>query len=447
MKLLHRMTIAFGILLIIVTGATAWLIHSLLLDNLIEQQRKELLLKGKLLAQQLDEWNGTLQSQDFTKVNRLLISSRKVEVLVIGQKKRVLFSTLPAETLNEWVERIDRKEAKRNSKDIWSVGDSEYIVVTVRPEGEGNIKLLLATPVRGLKDIRIELTEKIVAILAIGAASAIAISYVITRSLVNPLTSLQKELKKVQLRRFSEVQPIPAKGEIGDVSRSVYEMARELGRFHEIQKQFFQNASHELKTPLMSIQGYAEGIRDEIFTGEAAREGLDVIVQEASRLKGLVTEMILLAKLESEEDIFHPVDVSVDQLAKQAIERLNPFVVKRNIQVKLNVIGTVPVVRLDPDKFLQALLNILGNALRYADRTVEVTITSEGGGVQIDIADDGAGISAELLPVLFHRFMKGKDGENGLGLAISRAIIERCGGTVQASNREQGGAVFRIHLS
>ena len=92
-------------------------------------------------------------------------------------------------------------------------------------------------------------------------------------------------------RQFSEVQRVSASGEIGVVAESVYEMAGELERYNHVQKQFFQNASHELKSPLMSISGYAEGIRDGVFEGEEIRKGLDIIMSESDRMTNIVTEM------------------------------------------------------------------------------------------------------------------------------------------------------------
>ena len=445
MKLLHRITIATGLLLLIVTGSTAYFIHSLLLDNLIEQQRKELRQKGEFWVQQMKEQKREPQPQDFNQLNQLVVTNNKVEILLIGKRKNVLYTTLPVPKIREWVDNLQAaKEKGESRKGIWTVNKDDYIVIMVPFENEQNERLLLASPVRGVKEIRIQLTKQILLILFIGAIFAMIISFFITRNLVNPLTQLQKELKKVQKRQFSQVKLVPAEGEIAEVTKSVYYLAQELDHFQQVQKQFFQNASHELKTPLMSIQGYAEGIRDGVFTEEAAYQGLEVIVQETSRLKDIVTEMILLAKLESEEDIFHPVRVQAQEVVRQAIERLNPLLLKRNVQAVVQVSGTIPDVYLDHAKFLQALLNIMGNALRYAKETVEVKIASQHQNVTIEITDDGEGIPLELLANLFHRFVKGKDGETGLGLAISCAIIERSGGTIQADNSPHGGACFRI---
>lgn len=444
MKLLHRLTIAFALLLLVVTGATVFMIHSLLLDNLIEQQKRELLLKGQLWIQQVHKEEGDYQQKDFDELARSVASNKQVEILLLGKRKKVLYTTLPSKSVEEWLADLERKGKRRSSNSIWKIGSSDYIVVAFSLNPQERQRLFLATPVRGLKEVRIELTEKILSILVIGAVCALILSFFITRSLVNPLSKLVRELRKVQRRSFSDVKLIPADGEIGEVTESVYYLAQELDRFHAVQKQFFQNASHELKTPLMSIQGYAEGIRDGIFTGEAARQGLDVIVQETSRLKSIVTEMILLAKLESEEDLFHPAPASVTQIVNRAIERLHPLAVERAITVSLRSETIEAVIDVDQEKFLQALLNILGNAVRYASECVEVKISSAQKQLLIEIIDDGPGIPEQLLPNLFHRFVKGWDGENGLGLAISRAIIERCGGSVSAHNGMVAGAVIQI---
>ncbi|MDG0809770.1 sensor histidine kinase [Cohnella rhizosphaerae] len=96
------------------------------------------------------------------------------------------------------------------------------------------------------------------------------------------------------------------------------------------------------------------------------------------------------------------------------------------------------------DKLLQALLNVLSNAARHAARRIVIEAGMVDGRVVIRVLDDGKGFPDALLPHLFHRFVKGKDGENGLGLAISRAIVERCGGLIRADNQASGGAVISL---
>src|SRR5699024_5273851 len=117
-------------------------------------------------------------------------------------------------------------------------------------------------------------------IFLVGAMLAVWLSYYLTNKLVTPLSMLQRQLKKIEKRQFDDIKRVKATGEIKEVEQSVYEMASELQRYMNSQQVFFQNASHELKTPLMTIQGYAEGIKDGIFEGEDEEKGLEMMVAE-----------------------------------------------------------------------------------------------------------------------------------------------------------------------
>lgn len=155
--------------------------------------------------------------------------------------------------------------------------------------------------------------------------------------------------------------------------------------------------------------------------------------------------MTLLAKLDSEEDIYKPSPICLKELMTEAIERLNPLLVKKKIMLHPSYSAHEKLmIQADRDKLLQALLNVISNAIRHANQHIYINAVNNKGRIEVSVSDDGNGISDELLPYLFHRFVKGKDGESGLGLAISRAIIERCGGWITANNGKEGGAVFSL---
>ncbi|WP_269078059.1 sensor histidine kinase [Alicyclobacillus acidoterrestris] len=220
-------------------------------------------------------------------------------------------------------------------------------------------------------------------------------------------------------------------------------MAKKLDAYHRAQREFTQNASHELKTPLMSISGYAEGIRDEVFQGDKVKKGLDVIIQESNRLGKIVAEMTLLAKLDSEDGIFQWSSVNVKDIVSETIERIYPLLTKRGLSVRTTFTEDADqqlVIHADRDKLLQALINVVGNSVKYAKRQIQIKVSLIRNDIEISITDDGDGIPETLLPHVFHRFVRGKDGETGLGLAISRAIVERCGGVITAQNLDTGGA-------
>ncbi|MBO7746291.1 HAMP domain-containing histidine kinase [Paenibacillus sp. MWE-103] len=462
MKLLHQINLAFGLLLVVVLGITAVIIHYVLMDHFITAQKQELRSLGTSMASTFSVQTagkpvvvqGWTASAGPLQAKLTAAAPKGVEVYVADAAGKVVQKTGPANAftkaglLDSAAIKALPGEAATDLKTITAVAkSSDYIINTsVIPQGT----LTLMTPLSKVKAVEQDLFFRLLIALGVGGALAVALSLLITRKLIRPLMELRDELKKVRERKFGEVGLVRAGGEIGAVARTVHELAGELERHNRAQKQFFQNASHELKTPLMSIAGYAEGIRDGVFEGESSRKGLDVILSESGRLTKLVTEMTLLAKLDSEEDIFHAAPVSAVEIVTETIERINPLLAARGLELRTVYKGGAeerrPTVSADRDKLLQALLNIVSNAARYAKRVIVIEVGAEGGHVSLAVADDGRGFPDSLLPHLFHRFVKGKDGETGLGLAISRAIVERCGGRIAARNGEAGGAVISLRF-
>ncbi|ANS76069.1 histidine kinase [Paenibacillus yonginensis] len=468
MKLVHQINLAFGLLLVVVLGATAIIIHFVLLDHLIDAQKQDMRTLSASVAGNIQNQasltpvtkpgtlEGTYQPDPALPVPSVPLAAG-VQAIVADNDGHVLSGTLPGpsaplQTQTEGASSAAAYPAEPmliNSEKLQALQagkDSSYLVdVSPLPQGT----LTLVAPVSKVNALERTLFVRLLIVLGVGVGLVLLLSLVITRQLIRPLMELREELKKVKDRRFSDVSRVRAGGEIGAVAKVVYELAVELDRYIRVQKHFFQNASHELKTPLMSIAGYTEGIRDGVFEGEEMRKGLDIILSESGRLTRIVSEMTLLAKLDSEEDIFHPAPVRIEELLEETAERINPMLVSKGLQLEVaygkGENGPLEVWA-DRDKLLQALLNVTLNAARYANGKIAIGVEREENSLVVAVSDDGQGIPEELLPHLFHRFVKGRKGENGLGLAISRAIIERCGGQITAGNRPEGGAVFTFRF-
>ncbi|MEK4355752.1 HAMP domain-containing sensor histidine kinase [Paenibacillus sp. FSL M7-1455] len=449
MKLVHQINLAFGIALVLVLVVAGFVLHYVLLDHLIGAQKEDLKAMSVEMTTSLKMEILPLESRAAKQGTMAMpVTPSKAGISAILTDKTgsiIAMSPSPLEMkhMQPLAAAVSSTEAQSAQK-ILDGFDKNYITVDqLTPQG----KLTLYTPMSKIRMIEQALLKRLLIIFGTAGLAMFLFSLFITRKLIRPLIRLRDELAKVKERRFADVTFIKAGGEIGSVAASVYDMAKELNRFNHVQKQFFQNASHELKTPLMSISGYAEGIRDGVFEGDNVRKGLDIIMNESARLKKLVTEMTLLAKLDSEEDVFKDEEICVRELLTETVERLNPLLVKKGIILhtecgKLHA-GTL---RADRDKLLQAMLNVVSNAVRYARQHIYIHAETRDGRIVIRVSDDGPGIPEDLLPYLFHRFVKGKDGESGLGLAISRAIVERCGGLIRAGNARGGGAVISLQF-
>jgi signal transduction histidine kinase len=445
MRLRARFTLAFGALLLALLVLTAWLSYNTFLQIMVKEQEGELRMRGLLWIKLAQRMKG----EDVQYLRSIPLRSGNMEVVLYEpETKRVIFSSLAAGDTEEWL----AKQIKPTAKRWWRISDrprDKYVTESFEFKvNEEERMLVLGTTLKGIKQANFHILRQMLIVLFIGGGLVIALSYYLTKRLTKPLSSLQTELQKVEKRQFANVHRVKADGELGEVAEGVYRMAKQVETYIIIQKQFFQNASHELKTPLQSIQGYAEGIRDGVFTGERSEQGLSVIVSETERLKRIVTEMTLLAKLESEEGIFRETRVHLLEMAEGMIQRLQPLGEEKGIQL---VIGNhIPKgagqIVADPEKLMQAFLNIGGNAIRYASEKVTLRMSTEKGETIVEIQDDGPGIDENIFPRLFQRFAKGAGGDTGLGLAISKAIVERTGGSIEAENSPQGGAIFTMRF-
>lgn len=437
MKLQSQLNLAFTTLLLVTLSVTGILIYSLILNVLIQDEERQLEQKGELLVSVLNEEFDSVQNiyqfNDF-------LQEQDLSILVFNRNEnKVLYSTMSHKIVEGF---IDNNNFTGKSKSLWEFGNNKYVTskILIYPQSSG-LELILLTPITDLEIVRKSFIQSLFIVFLIGAIVAAILSYFLTNKLVTPLSRLKKQLKKIEKRQFDDIERIKATGEIKEVEQSIHEMANELEHYMNSQQAFFQNASHELKTPLMTIQGYAEGIRDHVFDDTDSEKGLEIMVTEVNRLKSIINEMILLAKLDSEQAAYKPKEVNMTDIVDQVYGRTLPLTNEHQIELKTEVAKNATLL-IDEEQFLRALLNITINGIRYAKSIVKITVKAENTAVIIIIEDDGEGIPQDLLPYLFHRFVKGKNGVTGLGLAISRAIVEQSGGTIRAMDSKFGGAKF-----
>ena len=220
-----------------------------------------------------------------------------------------------------------------------------------------------------------------------------------------------------------------------------FRFGRDIEKEAERQQTFFQNASHELKTPLMAIQGYAEGIQAGVMdTGSAA----EVILAESDRMTELVEELLDISKIDMGRQRLTLSETDIRELLYDGIRAVEPAA-DSSIAI-VPVFPEEPVmVSCDDTRLRRAVTNILSNGVRYARSELRLTCRADRRQVTIRIQDDGDGIAEADLPHIFDRFYMGKSGKSGIGLALTKEIVHLHRGTIRAYNGETG-AVFEITL-
>ena len=220
-----------------------------------------------------------------------------------------------------------------------------------------------------------------------------------------------------------------------------FRFGRDIEKEAERQQTFFQNASHELKTPLMAIQGYAEGIQAGVMdTGSAA----EVILKESDRMTELVEELLDISKIDMGRQRLTLSETDIRELLYDGIRAVEP-IAAGGITIVPDFPEEPVMVSCDDTQLRRAVTNILSNGVRYARSELRLTCRADKRHVTIRIQDDGDGIAEEDLPHIFDRFYMGKSGKSGIGLALTREIIHLHKGTIRARNVDTG-AVFEITL-
>ena len=221
-----------------------------------------------------------------------------------------------------------------------------------------------------------------------------------------------------------------------------FRFGRDIEKEAERQQTFFQNASHELKTPLMAIQGYAEGIQAGVMdTGSAA----EVILAESDRMTELVDELLDISKIDMGRQQLALSEMDVRELLYDSIRAVEPTAAAGGITITPDFPETPIMVSCDDTRLRRAVTNILSNGVRYARSELCLTCRTEKRHATIRIQDDGDGIAEDDLPHIFDRFYMGKSGKSGIGLALTREIIHLHKGTIRARNGDTG-AVFEISI-
>jgi two-component system sensor histidine kinase BaeS len=283
---------------------------------------------------------------------------------------------------------------------------------------------------------------------------AVVVAYRLGRRFVRPLQAAQ-----VVTRRIAEgdldarVPEEPGTDpELASLAGSINTMADGLARAKRAERHFLQTVSHDLRTPLTSIRGFAEAIEDGVAADVATAAG--VIASEARRLERLVSDLLALATLEARRFTLNPEPLDLGAVTQAAVAGFVPSAAELGLVLTTDVTPPGPLTATaDPDRVAQVIANLVENALRYARREVRVVATSNGGPPSLSVEDDGPGIPPEDIPRVFDRLFTsgarpGWPMTSGLGLAIVAELMAAMGGSVRAESPlgAQGGTRMVVTL-
>ncbi len=290
---------------------------------------------------------------------------------------------------------------------------------------------------------------------AIGSVSARAMVAAVVEEEPLGLDDVMRMLEETsQIRAYSQA--------LEDKSRSLERATQELLAANEqlksldrLKDDFMSSVTHELRTPLTSIRALAELMRDDPRMGQAQRvEFVQIIVTETERLSRLVNQVLDMAKIESGHGEWQTGEVDLRVLVTQAVHTTGEMIRERGAQVHVDMPAQVPAVRADRDRLMQVMLNLLTNAAKFVPAEggrIDVRVRANPGGVTVEVQDNGPGVPEHQRSLIFEKFRQGGDVLNrpqgtGLGLPISRRIVEQFGGRIWLRSEPGRGACFGFDL-
>jgi len=209
-----------------------------------------------------------------------------------------------------------------------------------------------------------------------------------------------------------------------------YIMGRKLEENELSQRTFFENTSHELKTPLMTINGYAEGLEKGVVT-DYKKVGR-IINSQTRRMSSLIEDILYISKVESGMVTLQKEKIEVDSYIQDILMPFEGIVMNKGIEIIINL--NKGYINADPDKLEHAISNLITNAIKYADKRIEIDYTDN----RLSIWNDGPTLSDEELSHIFERFYTSSNGNTGIGLALAKEIIKLHGYSIIAKNYNNG---------
>jgi signal transduction histidine kinase len=304
--------------------------------------------------------------------------------------------------------------------------------------------ILAVAAVRELRAITAGIMSIFIPVSVVVAVIGSLLGGIWTDRVSRPLAQLAKAAHAIARGNYSQVPRLKGNDEITELALALESMSEQILAGEQAQREFLQNASHELKTPLMNIQGYTEALRDGVYSTDQLDYCLDLIGRETQKVRKLVDDMLYLSTVTARSDRLNSEEIRLRDLM-QAIEE-STIGIAAEARVSLIVKaepGDVTLVG-DFDKLVRAVCNLIVNAARYAREQVRVTAYKDEEVLCLEVRDDGPGVDLALGAKAFERFTRGTGGQTGLGLAIVKAIVEGHNGEVTVHN--DYGAVFTIRL-
>jgi signal transduction histidine kinase len=290
--------------------------------------------------------------------------------------------------------------------------------------------------------------EVILVSVTVAFLSALVVSSYVARRIVGPIQGMMRASQRIAAGEYHERIPVTGSDELAELARAFNRMAATIEQTEQRRLELIGDVTHELRTPLSSIQVMIEGLVEGVLPADPTTY-VD-FQHEIKRLQRLVQDLQELSRVEAGQIMLKLKPCDMRAVVQSAADRLRPQFDDKAVTLELDLADNLPSIPADADRLMQVLINLIGNALHYTPSGGHVTVRLEqpDDHIRIQIQDTGIGIPAEHLPHIFERFYRvdksrsRAGGGSGIGLTIARHLVEAQNGTITAASPgpDQGSA-------
>lgn len=475
-----KLWVASSAILLVTLLVQSTLLGAIYQENLHERQKRDMIVFTQNLASSASDIPSVVRGVDFLYSIRRDESFRAVLGNAARQYKALIWLT---DGMNDVIEVItdDTDDDQKSPNGILRIGSrSQYLFSKLRNGEtvfmEGTLDGMFPDPMmtvgvpiysgdvvvgavvthvqRQSMDSVYSMVNLAAAQVAIVAAFVgFALIYSITRRMVMPLRRMRDAAGEIAKNRFDEPLPITTQDEVGDLVSAFNQMAEQLQKQEQLRSGFIANVSHELRSPLTSMQGFAQGMLDGTIPLEDHGKYLGIIHSETQRLSKLIRELLNLSQIESGKFPLHIQRFDANELIRRVLIRYLDNMDEKGIEMEVDFKEEYCYVDADADRMEQVIINLIDNAIKFTPNGGKISIWTHVASDRaiLAVADTGSGIPLEDQPYIFERFYKvdkahtGKTG-TGLGLAIVKKIIDQHDGSVTVRSQMGKGTSFVVEV-
>jgi len=452
-SLRSRLWLSYALVITVALGVVSLVLLIYIARNplIYRQDAARLLVAQSFLLKSQEQWTSLPPEAQQSYLDQLG-SSYETRIVTFNSQQQVLTDS---GRLTYTALRMPRFPRLRNSAVMRDSNGTAWLVLLRQVDHNKWLMISVPRPTVPLRSIlRDDLFIPVVGAGIIALILSLILAFILSRWVGDPLQRMVTASKEMP---DTKADPIKVEGprEVQELIHVFNDMTKRIEDSQRSQQQFVANVSHELKTPITVIQGFAQAIIDGTADSpESEKQAAQVIFDESGRMHRLVLDLLDLARLDAGTLVLKHDAVDMQQLLGYIVERFQPRAQQAKVVLNLSVTNT-PSIFGDSDRLAQVFTNLVDNALKFtpAGGKIDVLASSGETKLRVDVKDTGVGIPKESLPHIFDRFfqadpsrMGGEKHGVGLGLAIVREIVQAQHGTITAQSIQGQGSIFTVIL-